>query len=133
MHRCHMVYAHKRNDVTCPCALGSRRVEESRKACRARARARFLRTHGHLSHLLSRTQLWLSVWRRVLGASLEAAKVFSAWRIWRKKTCSILPINFQYITLYTFSEFTVNQLLLSSTICKKSLFKVFVCSISYGL
>jgi len=32
----------------CPCALGSRRVEESSKACRVQARAQFLCTHGHL-------------------------------------------------------------------------------------
>jgi len=48
-----------------PCALGSRRVEESSKACRARARARFLRTHGHLLPLtVSHTTLAICVTAR---------------------------------------------------------------------
>jgi len=45
MHCCHtMVYAHKRNDVTRPCALGFRRVEENSKACSSSS-ARAIFTH----------------------------------------------------------------------------------------
>jgi len=109
----------------------SRRVEESSKACRVRARARFLRTMDMSSLTASHTKT-LSVWRRVLGASLEAVNVFSAW-IWREKTSSIFSLNFQYVAVYTPFNNLRNQLLLLSIICKKSLFKVFVCSILHGL
>jgi len=92
----------KADDVTCPCALGSRRARRAAKHVEPE-RARDFYAHMDIClHLLPRTQLWLSVWRRVLGASLEAANVFSAW-IWREKSSSILPLNFQYVVLYTTS------------------------------
>jgi len=89
----------KANDVTRPCVLGSRRVEESSKASSSpNARAIFMHTSASTNCLAHRDSL--SVWRHVLGASLEAANVFS-W-IWREKTSSILPLNFQCNVIWIF-------------------------------
>jgi len=123
MHRCHVDAHTSKSDVTCPCALGSRRAEAVKHVW-ARARARFLRTHGHLPSLTaSHTEtLWLSMWQRVLGG-LEAANVFSAWGSEGKKTSLIFPLNFQYVALYITSIYSVNQLSPMSIICKK--FKIF--------
>jgi len=87
----------KVDDVTRPCALG---LDESRRAVKhvESERARDFYAHMDMPSLHTKT-LWLSVWRRVLGASLEAVNVFSAW-IWRRKTSSIFPLNFQYVALY---------------------------------
>jgi len=109
MHRCHMVDAHKRDDVTRPCALGFRRLEESSKSCSSpSARAIFTHTWTASIYCLAHRDA-LSVWRHALGAlseseriksekdelylflslllsldSLEAANAFSAW-IWRER------------------------------------------------
>jgi len=98
-------YIQAKADITRPCAFGSRRVEESSKACSSpSARARFLRTHGHLPPLTaSHTEHSVRVMARArreprgcqcfLGVDLKGKNIFDP-----SAEFSICYMNFLYIT-----------------------------------
>jgi len=144
MHRCHtMIDAHKWELMSLHVRVRWI-LDESRRAVkhvRARVRARFLRTHRHLRPLTaSHTALAVRVMARARRES-RGCECFLGTDLKGKKH---LPLNFQYVALlyniyiyiyiyiYILLSIIYGKSTLLSIICKKSLFKVFVCTILHG-
>jgi len=93
----------KADDVIRPCALGSWRVEESSKACSSPS-ARAIFTHTSAStYCLAHSSVYPC--DGACSAPASRLPMFSRREgSDGKKTSSILPLNFQYVALYTFSD-----------------------------